>query len=360
MLINASSATIAIVIGLSAKGLLNFEMAAAIVLGSNIGTTFDSFLVSLGANTSGKRAAWAHIMINVVGTGLVLAFFKPFILFVDFITPGAISPATAGAHIAMFHTMFNVVNTIVFLPLVTQYADILCRVIKAKPGEETQARLRYHPSTLLASPELNMAKARADLEEFALVSVGLFDRFRADLKRRDGWSPESLDLYARHAEYATSLQEGISKFLLEIARQDVTDKTRENIGAMLRMLPDLENIASSCNSMAVMQERAVRKELRFGEDELAQLDPFTDLVAEFLSFIRSRIDRPLSAEELAAAVDFENRVDACRADLKKLARKRIKGGSDVKSELHFIDLIRHIEKIGDYSYSVAVTLHELK
>ncbi|HQL33542.1 MAG TPA: Na/Pi symporter, partial [Treponemataceae bacterium] len=88
MLINASSATIAIVIGLSAKGILSFEMAAAITLGANIGTTFDSFLVSLGTNTNAKRAAWAHILFNVIGTVWVVVVLRPFITLVDWITPG--------------------------------------------------------------------------------------------------------------------------------------------------------------------------------------------------------------------------------------------------------------------------------
>ncbi|HPS42945.1 MAG TPA: Na/Pi cotransporter family protein [Treponemataceae bacterium] len=360
MLINASSATIAIVIGLASKGILTFDMAAALVLGSNVGTTFDAFLVSLGANTNGKRAAWAHIMINVVGTCLTLLYFHPFVALVDLITPGAYSAATAGAHIAMFHTMFNVVNTAIFLPLIPQYAAILSRVIKETPGEEERSRLVYRPTPLLGTPELNIAKARADIAELARVAEGLLERFREELSQKREWSTETMDWFARHREYASSLREGISGFLLEIAQQDIAEKTRDNIGTQLRMVSDFDGIAASCLSMACMQEKAARKKLAFGEELLGQLEPFTELAQEFLGFVTSKISHPLGEAELALAVEYESRVDGCRSGLKKIARKRITQGADVKTELQFIDLIRHIEKIGDNAYAVAVALREMK
>lgn len=360
MLINASSATLAIVIGLASKGIINFEMAAAITLGANIGTTFDSFLVSLGANTNAKRAAWAHIMFNVIGTVWVVIVLRPFIRLVDWITPGEIDAATAGTHIAMMHTMFNLANTLVLLPFVKQYANLLERIIKSKPGEDDLAKLHYRPATLLASPELNLAQARSELAELARIADTLFTRLRSELLETNGWNPERLEYYERHCAYTTSMKEGLSKFLLEIARQDISDKTHDNISLLIRLVSDFENMCYACFSIASIKEKGSRKNMFFGEEEIQQLEPFTALTHNFLLFSKSKIGKPLSEEDLALAVDYENRVDACRSELKKLARRRIKKGSDVKAELMFIDLIRHIEKIGDNAYSVAVTLREMK
>ena len=360
MLINASSATLAIVIGLASKGIINFEMAAAITLGANIGTTFDSFLVSLGANTNAKRAAWAHIMFNVIGTVWVVIVLRPFIRLVDWITPGEIDAATAGTHIAMMHTMFNLANTLVLLPFVKQYANLLERIIKSKPGEDDLAKLHYRPATLLASPELNLAQARSELAELARIADTLFTRLRSELLETNGWNPERLEYYERHCAYTTSMKEGLSKSLLEIARQDISDKTHDNISLLIRLVSDFENMCYACFSIASIKEKGSRKNMFFGEEEIQQLEPFTALTHNFLLFSKSKIGKPLSEEDLALAVDYENRVDACRSELKKLARRRIKKGSDVKAELMFIDLIRHIEKIGDNAYSVAVTLREMK
>ena len=360
MLIHASSATIAIVIGLVAKGVISFEMAAAITLGSNIGTTIDSFLIAMNANVNGRRAAWAHICFNVFGTFLVLAVWRPFLLLVDFVTPGAITVASAGAHIAMFHTMFNVVNTIVLMPLVSQYAGLLTKFVKPRPGEDVCGRLCYRAAPLLATPELNVTTARHDIGELAGVSERMFERLRANLMGNEPHEEETLASFTQLREYAVSMQEGISKFLLKITRQDINDKTRENIGVMLRMAQDFESVAISCENMAIVQEKALRKKQTFAKEEIEQLEPFTALVCDFLAFVRTRLDHALSEEELAQATNFENQVDAIRADLKKMARKRIKAGNDVKTELTFIDLIRHIEKIGDHAYSIAIDLSELK
>ena len=360
MLIHASSATIAIVIGLVAKGVISFEMAAAITLGSNIGTTIDSFLISMNANVNGRRAAWAHICFNVFGTFLVLAVWRPFLLLVDFVTPGAITVASAGAHIAMFHTMFNIVNTIVLMPLVSQYARALTRLVKPRPGEDACGRLCYRAAPLLATPGLNVTTARHDIGELAGVSERMFERLRANLMGNEPHEEETLASFTQLREYAVSMQEGISKFLLKITRQDINDKTRENIGVMLRMAQDFESVAISCENMAIVQEKALRKKQTFAKEEIEQLEPFTALVCDFLAFVRTRLDHALSEEELAQATNFENQVDAIRADLKRMARKRIKAGNDVKTELTFIDLIRHIEKIGDHAYSIAIDLSELK
>lgn len=360
MLINASSATIAIVIGLAAKGIITFEMAAAITLGSNIGTTFDSFLVSLGANTNAKRASWAHILFNVIGTLWVLVVFKPFLALVDWITPGEISAATAGTHIAMLHTIFNVANTIVLLPLVKQYAALMTRFIKARPGEDEFARLSYKPGPLLESPELNIAKARADIAELSRVSELLYVRLRRDLADNEAWTEENLEYYRRYSEYAASIKDGVSRYLIEIAHQDISEKSRDNISVMLRVVNEFENAARSCSNMADIQAKAIRKKLFFSEDEMHLLEPYTLLVEEFLAFVHSKIGGPLSDADLAVATDFENRVDASRADLKKVARKRIKAGSDIKTELGFIDLVRRIEKIGDCAYAIAEGLCEMK
>jgi phosphate:Na+ symporter len=359
-LINASSATIAIVIGLSAKGVINFEMAAAITLGANIGTTFDSFLVSLGTNTNAKRAAWAHIMFNVVGTVWVIIVLRPFIQLVDWITPGVISPVTAGAHIAMLHTLFNTANTLVLLPFVRQYARALERVIKAKPGEEELARLQYRTPPLLSSPEINVARARGDIAELARVSGELFGRLRCDLAAPAEWTEEDTAHYERHRAYADAAQAGISKFLLEIARQDISDRTRDSIGALMKIATDYQSACAGCASIAALAAKGSRKNAAEAEleGESGELESFAGLVGEFISFVNSRLDVPLSAEDLEVAVDYENRVDAERARLKREARKRIKKGGDVKAELQFIDIIRHLEKIGDSAYSVAMTLRE--
>ncbi len=360
MLINASSATIAIVIGLSAKGILSFEMAAAITLGANIGTTFDSFLVSLGTNTNAKRAAWAHILFNVIGTVWVVVVLRPFITLVDWITPGPITAQSAGAHIAMMHTLFNAANTLVLLPFVCQYAGLLERFIKPKAEEEEAARLQYKPSVLLTSPELNIAQARSDIVGLAKVAEDMFVRFREELTGKAEWGEETLEWFSRYGVYSGSLKTGITKFLFEIACQDIGERTRDSLMSWIRVVDDLENACHASRSMAESLGKAARKGDSFGAEAVAELAPYTLLVQEFISFVRPKLGAPLTGEDFSVAVEFENRIDACRGDLKKIARKRIKSGAPVKTELNYIDVIRHIERIGDCFYSISGSLRAEK
>ncbi|OQA64618.1 MAG: Na+/Pi-cotransporter [Spirochaetes bacterium ADurb.Bin269] len=360
MLINASSATIAIVIGLSAKGILSFEMAAAITLGANIGTTFDSFLVSLGTNTNAKRAAWAHILFNVIGTVWVVVVLRPFITLVDWITPGPITAQSAGAHIAMMHTLFNAANTLVLLPFVRQYAGLLERFIKPKAEAEEAARLQFKPSVLLTSPELNIAQARSDIVGLAKVAEDMFVRFREELTGKAEWGEETLEWFSRYGVYSGSLKTGITKFLFEIACQDIGERTRDSLMTWIRVVDDLENACHASRSMAESLGKAARKGDSFGAEAVAELAPYTLLVQEFISFVRPKLGAPLTGEDFSVAVEFENRIDACRGDLKKIARKRIKSGAPVKTELNYIDVIRHIERIGDCFYSISGSLRAEK
>lgn len=356
MLINASSATIAIVIGLSAKGILNFEMAAAITLGSNIGTTFDSFLISLGSNTNAKRAAWAHILFNVIGTIWVIIAFKPFIALVDFVTPGEISTQTAGAHIAMLHTLFNAANTVVLLPFVKQYAHLLEKLIKQKPGEEEASKLQYKAPVLLASPELNITHAYKDIKILSHEAQILFDKFRDEITSEHADSSGSQDWFLRHGTYARDLKEGITKFLFELACKDVNEKTRDSILVWIRVVDDLENICHSSCVLSEIQAKALRKKVTLSKEEVAELIPYTLLVKDFVAFVHERLGRPLTDKEYLIAGNFENQIDSSRSELKKIARKRIKTGASIKMELNYIDMLRHIERIGDCLYSISGAL----
>jgi phosphate:Na+ symporter len=363
ILVHASAATMAIVIALAAQGVIDFRMAAAITLGANIGTTIDAFLASIAANTNtnAKRAGWAHILFNIIGTIWVVIVFDPFLKLVDWAVPGPITEVSVGAHIAMLHTLFNAANTIALLPFVKQYAGFLERLFKERPEEvEARAVLTYLPLGLLPTPALSLLHARKEIGDMAVVSQKMFARFRDDLKACPVDLAAEVEWFRRYETYADEMQEELSKFLLEITRQDVREKTQANIGLMLRVVAELENITDSCMSLSLLLDRCDKKGLALEKDEIEALAPYTLLVDEFLRFVGENVGGPIGDEALALATEFEDKVDAFRKDLKRIARKRLKAGADVKTELIFIDMVRHVEKIGDYAYSVSEALREMR
>jgi phosphate:Na+ symporter len=360
MLINASSATIAIVIGLSAKGVLNFDMAAALTLGANIGTTFDSFLVSIGTNANARRSAWSNILFNVLQTLFVLAAFRPFLQLVDWVTPGAISIETMGAHIAMVHTLSNAATAVILLPFVRYYARLLEWLIKDKKSDRDIIPTVYSAPELLASAELNIVQARKEIADLAELAGTMFSRYREAATVSDLDRAVELERTRAGEEYADAVQDGLTRYLLDIAQQDISERTRQNIAVMLGIVNELESVTDGCFSLAVLMERLEKKSLKLDKDELKRLAPYALLVDDFLRFVRAKIGAPLGDEELATAADFEDRIDGFRDELKKLARKRLKTGAEVRAELLFIDLVRHIEKIGDNAFTIAEALRELK
>jgi len=361
--IDASSATMAIVIALASENVIDFRMAAALILGANIGTTFNAFIASLSTTISAnaKRAAWAHILAKIIGTIWVVIIFDPFLRLVDWAMPGPIGKASIGAHIAMFHTLFNLANTLVILPFIKQYARLLERIFKEKPEEaEARAKLCYLPIPLMASPELSLVHARKELGDMAEVARTMFSRFRADLKACPADVDAEVEWFRKYETYADEMQEELARFLLDITRQDVREKTQANIAQMLRIVDELENVTDSCMSLALLLDRCEKKKLVLDKDELDELAPYTLLADEFLRFVSEKLDGPIDEPTLALATEFEDKIDAFRSKLKKSARKRLTAGAEVKTELLFIDMVRHIEKIGDYLYSVAEALGEMK
>ncbi len=360
VLVSASSATQAIAIGMAIKGVISFEMAAALTLGANIGTTFNGFLVSLRSNTMAKRAAWAHILFNLFGSLWVLAVFRPFLSLVDWITPGALSEATVAVHLAMFHTVFNIANTVVLFPFVRHYAALVSGMIRQKPGELCARSVLHYSAPLMGTPELNLVSARKEISDMAGVARGLFSRFVADARQAPQDMEAELRWFTAESAYLNSMRDGLSRFLLETMSHDPAERTQENIHHLLRVVNELDNIAGSCMNLVYLLEKRERKGLEPSKGELAGLEPYYEVALEFMQFIEENASKPISESQLDLATDMENRLDRFRDDLRKKARKRMSAGSDIKAELLYIDMVRHIEKIGDFSFAIAGALRALR
>jgi phosphate:Na+ symporter len=356
ILVHSSSASTAIIITLAVEGVIGFEMAAGLVLGANIGTTVDAFLASIGARTAARRAAMIHILFNVLGTIWAVILFKPFIAVVNAMAGGS----TIAQHIALMHTVFNIVNALIFAPFAGRFAGLVTRLIKARPGEETMLqKLEYVAVPMMDSPELNLMRARKEIAGMAELCSTMFGRFRFILKDRPADLQEDVEAFGNMENYADQMREELSRFILECAAHDLGSASGD-IGAMLRMVTDLEDITDDCFSLVMLLEKASTRKLELDKDEIEQLGPYTLLVENFLAFVRNHINENISEEQLALAAELEDKIDGFRTALKKKARKRMQKGGNVKAELLYIDIVRHIEKIGDHAYAVARALREIR
>ncbi|MBU1081807.1 MAG: Na/Pi cotransporter family protein [Spirochaetes bacterium] len=357
VLVHSSSASTAIVITLAVEGVIGFEMAAGLVLGCNIGTTIDAMLASIGAKTNARRAAWIHILFNVLGSVWAIILFKPFLSLVNLLAGGS----TVAQHIAMMHTVFNVINAALFAPFATQLSDLVSRIVKAKPGEDAMPhRLEYVAAPLMDSPELNLMRAQKEISDMAGLCGTMFGRWREVLKERPAGLADEVERFKGMEEYADQMRDELSRFLLECAGHDMSADSQRDVGVLLRMVVDLEDITDGCFSLMLLLEKADSRKLAIDKEEIESLGPYSLLVENSLRFVKDNINRKISEEQMAVARDLEDSIDDFRSALKKKARKRLQTGANVKSELLFIDIVRHVEKIGDHAYGVAHALRELK
>jgi phosphate:Na+ symporter len=363
LILHSSSASTAIVLTMAFNGLLPYTMAAAMILGANIGTTVDAALASIGTKTAAKRAALVHILFNVIGTVLALFFFKPLLWVVDLVTPGTLEGAGITTHLAMLHTVFNILNTLVFFPFVKSFAKLVSFLIKDDDSETIQLayKLDYKQGSIQGTPEFNIVRAEKEIRDMAGIANYMYSRFSETFLNCNEDKVNNLIAEMQYKEdYADQMREQLTLFLIECSSQPLNHKSEHNIPQLLRIISDLEDMTDDCYSMCLLLDRSVKKELFFKQQELNALEPYIQLVKEFLAFVQEKLGRHLSAEQIAYAEDLENKIDKHRNKLRKMGRKQIEAGEDVKMELLFIDLVRRIEKVGDYCYNITESLQLIR
>lgn len=356
-LLHSSSAFTAIVITMAYNGLISWELAAAMTLGSNIGSTIDAILAAIGTSADAKRSAVIHVMFNVFGTFLAMIFFHPFLRFVILLTPGH-ENSNIAIRISMLHTIFKTLSTILFLPLQNPLVRLSQKIIK-DGSKENPATFRLEFTELLGKDSVttHIMQAEKAIADMTDVVSGMFDKIQIGVTKRN---PEFIEKYAEESakaeDYVDQMHEQITHFLIKCESMPLSDKQINHISSMIQIVDELENMSDSCYATIMLIVRSIDKKMKFQQADMERLLPYLELVRQFLQFIRRNINSQLTPEKLELAAELEDGIDAFRKDLKKVARKRLEAGADVKAELLYIDLVRRIENIGDNCFSISESL----
>lgn len=352
-LIHSSSAFTAVVITLAFNRVVTWESAAAMTLGSGIGSTIDAVLASFGTSADSRRAAMLHVLFNVFGTVAALVLFRPLLAFIAFITPGA----NISIRIAMLNTVFKVVTTLILLPLTSYLIRLSEFMIK---NVERGARKYYRLDFIEGSKEtaaMHIVRVEKEIADMTDVVTDMFDRLQA------GFSERTQDFIEKHSEalvdaenYCDQMHEQLVRYIINCEHLPITESQRANLSVMIQIIDDLEAMSDECFSSGMLIQRSIEKKMKFPQEDFERLIPYVELARQFLQFIRININRHLTKEKLQLARSLEDQIDALRKNLKKIARKRLENGADVKSELLYLDLVRQIEKIGDHAFSISEML----
>ncbi|MEE3411843.1 MAG: Na/Pi cotransporter family protein [Treponema sp.] len=355
-ILHSSSAFSAIVITMAYNNLIAWEFSAALILGSGIGSTIDAILAAFGSNADAKRAAFIHVFFNVAGTILALIFYSPFLRLIDAITPRA---ANIAIKISILQSAFKVLSTILFLPFTKQIIALSKRFIPddAK-GKNNIYRLDFIESALVKeNVGAYIIRAEKEIKDLTDLATDMFDLIQIGLKKRDQtFIDEHLEEIMQAENYADQMHEQLTRYIVHIERMAVNEKQLDNLSLMLSIIGDLESMTDECLNIALLLKRSIEKSMSFETEDTDRLIPYVELVRQFLQFIHININKHLDPDKLSMAEELENQIDMFRKNLKKIARKRLENGADVKAELLYIDIVRQIEKIGDRAFGIAEAL----
>lgn len=355
-LLHSSSAFSAIVITMAYNGLLGWELAAAMTLGSNIGSTIDAVLASLGATADTKRTALLHVMFNVFGTTIALICFKPFLNLIEFITP---KNANISIQISLLHTVFNTLTTLILFPLANQLCTLSRIIIKDDKSEKKGIyKLEFQEAVLgkesLAAYIIRAEKAISDMTD---VVSGMFDRIQIGVtKRNSSFLKDHVEKASDEENYVDQMHEQITHYLVKCESLPLAEKQISHISSMLQIVDELENMSDNCYTTIMLLGRSIEKKMKYPSEDIERMLPYVELTRQFLQFVQRNINRHIDEDKLQLANELENGIDDFRKDLKKVARKRLESGADVKAELLYIDIVRQIEKIGDNCFSISESL----
>lgn len=360
MLLHSSSAFTAIVLTMASQGLLDWQFSAALILGSNIGTTADSLLAAGKANTNGKRVAAVHVGFNFVGTLIALCFFKPFLALVDLIVPGAPADDITN-HLAMLHTVFNTVTTLIFLPFVDQIASLVTKLIKEPKSEKVTEKHYKFPIIVSKNRKAVEIYIMQIEKEVAIMSAKVMDMLQQIFTTLNGSGTKTIDGLSEdivaEEKFIDEMNEAISSFLMQCYRMEGSNSAAQRkIDSLLQITSGVEGLSDECASIVHSLKKYVHDTPDHKPSSYERLTPYLQQVEDFFTYICQRLSVPFELEDREITLKMEENIDNTKKELKKLACHRIEDGKNVKTELHFIDIVRHIERAGDCIYGIANVL----
>ena len=356
-LMHSSSAFTAIVITLAFNKVVTWEMSAIMTYGSNIGSTIDAIIAAAGTTADAKRAALVHVLFNIFGTVLVVVFFRPLLNFVEWVSP----KNNIAIQISILHTVFKSLTTAVCIPFVNQICALTRKIIKDDPDALPSTYKLEFVSHARDSYGGYIVRAEGEIAKMTDIVSEMFDRFQVGITTLDTkFIEDHMEVMKGEEDYCDQMQEQITAYLLKCETLPISVSQLANISSMIQIVDDLEAITDECYALGKLIQKSIEKKMEFKDEDMERLLPYVELARQFMQFIHININKHLSKEKLEFATELENSIDAFKNELKKLARKRLEEGSNVKAELLYMDLVKQIERIGDHCFNISELLAQAK
>ena len=347
-IIQSSSATVALTITLATTQTITFETAAALVLGENIGTTITAFLSSIGTNTSAKRAAYAHILFNIIGVSVMIPVFKTYLWFLDELFPSSLAIAS---RIAFSHSFFNIAIVCLLLPLLDPYTRLIEKIIPAKKTKEKR-HLTYLDVRLFETPSLALEQSYREIlqmgEGTSKMMNWLKDSFNASANNK------SLENKLFHREkifdiVQKEIVEFISKMMTGTLSHDTTSEARKQ----LRMADEYESISDYIITLLKLRCRMRNNDIKFAKTGYEEMMTLHQAVDEYLHLIFKTL-QSRKGEEFSKILSNGEQVTHLAKDIRNRHLNRLsKKEVTPLGSLIFMDMLSAYRRIKDHALNIA-------
>ena len=407
IIVQSSSATVAITLIMATKGWIDFPSAAAMIMGENIGTTITANLAAIPANISAKRAAFSHLMFNMFGVLWMLLVFKHFVHFIDNLVPSfaaaqpseitrfitslspevytqittlpqsELSPELAALQdryltyqsatsygLSLFHTLFNICNVSLMIWFVKLYEKICLRVIRPKKGEEEDEEfvLQYISTGMASTDELSILQAEKEMEVYAqrVKKMVGFVKKMTNLKNSD---KKFLKLYNRIEKYediSDRMEVEIGSYLSKVSEGKLSNRSKERVRSILRAVTEIESIADSACNIARHLKRKMEAETEFEEAILENINSMYELTDKALDNMQLLLkNKKITETDLVNSKHIETVINEKRNQLKRenVENLNLKLYS-YQNGVFYIDIISECERMGDYIINVIESLEK--
>ena len=382
LILQSSSATMAITLIMLSMGWVPFPMACAMVLGENIGTTITANIAASVGNPAAKRAALSHTIFNVFGVIWALILFRPFLSLVGKIIEfmGYPNPAAEGFAVdspdgatgtavlyglSMLHTLFNLINTLILVWFTDLIAKVVTKLVKEPENKEEKAfRLKYIEAGPLATPELATEQAFKEIIHFAQISRNGLGYARAAINENDPDKFEELrGKLVKYEEISDRIEYEIATFLNAVSAEEISSRTSIMIKAMYKIIGELESLGDSGESISRILSRRNIHNKTFDAETIKKLNAMVDLVDNAYAVMIENLTLAFDGnlDEIANAYSAEDRINNQRNNLRDEEIESIESDrKNYQTSVYYMDIVSELETMGDFMINISQTLYKTK
>jgi len=400
VVVQSSSATVAITLIMCTKGWIPFEMAAAMVLGENIGTTITANLAAIKANVQARRAAFAHFIFNIFGVIWILILFYPFVqmitwiitnfgpsnptelsAFLNTLDPQTIEAITSGEKLtdpsllaiqskalslqlsvsyglSLFHTLFNIANVLIMVWFVNVYVKICTFVIKSKKvKDEEEFHLKFISAGILSTSELSLLQAKREIALYGKRVQNMLNIVKDSYYEKD--TEKFLQIFNRIDKYeqiSDRMEIEIADYLTKVMEGRLSSLGKERVRSMLRTISEIESIADSCNNLSKAIKRRNDAKSVFTDEQNHSIDLMFALDMKAITHMNELLNKQkhdISSDDVNVALNIENEINNYRNQLKKDNIENIDAKKyNYSDSVYYVDIVSECEKFGDYVLNV--------